>query len=241
MITKPNLLLSLATCVALSACAQMPTSVETSRVDNDALFFYNDPVAQGPVVDQIDALTQSADALVKASRVNGALVGAAVGCGLTALAGANARSCAVSAAVAGAGGAVLGNMRGERDVERRIELIQPNDMARDINVAASRLDGVRTDLPTHLAAQEAELNSLTMQLVRNSIDQDEHDAAVLQIQQDRLALADALTISARDARQAAANLEEAARRGQTGLEWHIKETTEFADDVDSTRLSFDTW
>lgn len=235
---KYNIIFLLLAALSVSACAQQPVPIDASRGDNGSLYFYNDSIEDGPVIDQIAALNQSADELVRSSRVNGALIGAALGCGLTVLSASNARKCVVGAAVGGAGGAVIGNMAGARAVERRVELVVEGDIMRSLENADNQFKSFRADLPTFLAQQEQELNSLAMQLIRGEIDQSQHDLAVLKIEQDRIDLADALELSARDARQASSNLQDAARRGQTGLDWHIGTASRLADDVESTRMSF---
>jgi len=224
----------------LAGCAQgHATQVDASRVASSDLLFFNDPITQGPMIDQVVALTQSADDLVRASRVNGALMGAALGCGVTMMTGSDARTCIARAALTGAGGAVIGNIAGQRDVARRVELVEPNEIARTLNTANSQFESIKGALPQLLAQQEAELNSLTMELLNREITLRQHNEAVRMIEQDRADLAEALTLSARDARQAARNLQEAERRGQNGLEWHIDAAGRLADDVESTRSSFD--
>ncbi|MCF2870200.1 hypothetical protein L0664_03900 [Octadecabacter sp. G9-8] len=225
--------------VLLSACSTggVPP-IETSRVDSGALYFYNDPVNEGPVIDQVAALNDASKQLVQTSTVNGAMIGAALGCGLTVLSASNARNCLTGAVVGGAGGAVIGNRVGQRNVERRVELVSPNAVVRDLELATNQFDNIQTDLPQFIARQEAELNTLTMQLVRGEIDQSEHDISVLRIAGERADLAEALTLSARDARQASRNLKAAASRGQTGLDWHIGAAARLAEDVESTRSTF---
>ena len=159
---NPYLVAPLATALVLSACAQTPVAIDSTRIDNDALYFFNDDIAEGPMVDQVAALNASADHLVQASTVQGALIGAAIGCGLTAFSGSAARQCLVGAAVGGAGGAVIGTAVGENHVQRRTELVAANDIARDINTSHSQFANIRTDLPALLARQEADLNSLSM-------------------------------------------------------------------------------
>lgn len=239
MTRKINIIVPLVASVLLSACAQNAAPpIETSRVNTAALYFHNDPINQGSVIDQVAALNQSADQLVQSSTINGALIGAALGCGLTVLSASNAQNCLLGAAIGGAGGAALGNMAGERAVARRIELISPDAMVRNIRNASNQFESIQTSLPQLLARQESDLNSLTMQLINGQISQAKHDQSVIQIELERAELAHALTLSARDARQAAENLKAAASRGQTGLDWHIGETTRLADDVDSTRSTF---
>lgn len=238
MSLKITISFSIFAAAILSACSQQPIAIEASRVDNGSLYFYNDAINDGPVIDQIAALNQSADNLVRSSTVNGAMIGAALGCGLSVLSASNARHCVAGAAVGGVGGAMIGNKAGERDVERRVELVAEGDVMRSLQNADSQFKSIRSDLPAFLALQEQQLNSLAMRLIRNEIDQSEHDLAVLKIEQERIDLADALDLSARDARRAHSNLLAAARRGQTGLDWHIGAASRLADDVESTRMSF---
>lgn len=239
MTQKYSIALPLIATVLLSACStEMGPTIETSRADSGALYFYNDRVNEGPVIDQIAALNQASKQLVQKSTVQGAMIGAAVGCGLTVLSASNARNCLAGAVVGGAGGAVIGNRVGTRNVARRVELVSTNDVVRNLEFATNQFENIQTDLPRYIAAQEAELNTLTMQLVRKEIDQAEHDRAVLRIARERSDLAEALTLSARDVRQASRNLSTAAARGQTGLDWHIGAADRLASDVESTRSSF---
>mgnify|MGYP001044623045 CR=1 FL=1 len=235
---KTKLLFSLVATVALTACSQEVVPIDASRVDNEALMFHNDPINEGPVLDQVATLNASADALVGRSTVRGAVLGAAVGCGLVLVSSSNARRCLAGAAVGGAGGAFVGNMAGQQQVQQRVNLVSSNDLVRDLRNADAQIRNIRGDLPAFLAAQEAELNNLMMQLINGEIEQAEHDARVAVIQQDRADLATALEMSARDARQTANNLERAAQMGQGDLDWHIETANQLADDVQSTRSTF---
>lgn len=239
MAKKITLVFPLVIVGLLSACGQQPsTGVQTSRVESTSLLFFNDPITEGPVIDQATALSQSAEQLEQASKVNGALMGAALGCGITVLTGSNVRDCVARAAVTGVGGAAIGNVVGEREVERRVELVAPNEIARTLDTATRQFASIKTDLPDLLARQNAALDSLLMQRMNGTIKQDAYDLAVLKIEQERIELAEALSLSARDARRTSRNLEAAARRGQNGLDWHIGAATRLADDVDSTRSTF---
>ena len=232
-------ILSLVAAVSLSACAEgMVSPVDAARADSAALYFYNDAVETGPVIDQVAALNQSAEDLLRRSTVDGAIIGAVLGCNVTALTGGNARKCATGAAVADVGGAIVGNMRGEREVAARVELVSANDLARDINTATSQFQSIKAALPTFLAEQEAELNRLTMQLITGEIDQAQHDRDVAVIVAQRAELANALTMAARDTQPASDNLQTATRRGQDGPDWHIEAIGQLADDVQSARSSF---
>ncbi|WP_375281293.1 hypothetical protein [Pseudooctadecabacter sp.] len=237
-----NLKLSLiaAAGLTLAACGQAPDVAQSTRMNNSALLFYDDTVQGASVPDQVAALNEAADRLVRRSQINGALVGAALGCGVTLATGSSStRDCVAAAALGGAAGAVLGTQRGEREVARRVALVAEGDVARQLNAATGQMAALRQSLPAYLADQEAELNRLTMQQIKGQITQQEHDIAVLEIQQQRLDLGGALELSARDARTAAANLRAATQRGQTGLDWHIQTADALVDDVESAQLEYD--
>jgi len=161
-----SLIVTLVAATFLSACSEQAIPYpEASRVDSNALMFFNDPINEGSVTDQVAALTATADQLVLDTTVNGALIGAAVGCGITVLTGSNARECVAGAALGGAGGAVIGNMVGERSVARRVELVAPNTVARELNAATNQFQSIQASLPQLLDQQEAALNQLTMDLI----------------------------------------------------------------------------
>jgi hypothetical protein len=223
----------------LSACAQTPApSVETSGVDTGALYFQNDPINHRPIIDQVAALNDTAAQLVQTSTVNGAFIGAALGCDLTVLSASNARNCLLGAALGGVGGAALGHVFGESAVARHLELVSPDTVVRNIHNASNQFESIQTDLPQLLVRQEADLKSFTMRLLNGQINQAEHDQSVAQIAVERAELAQALTLTARHAKQAAENLKAATSMGQTGLDCHINATTQLADDVELTRSTF---
>lgn len=224
--------------LALAACTEQPAFVDASRVDNTALYFHNDAVEHGPVIDQAAQLTAAAEALVRRSRTSGALIGAAVGCGVTVATGSNVQNCVTRAAVGAATGAIIGDTIGEREVTRRVELVAEGEIARDLNRATRQMRQLQADLPTFLSSQEAELNQLTLQFAQGSITRAEHDAGVERIVAERAELIRMLELSARDASRTADNLRRAQDRGQEGLDWHIEAATNLADQVISTRSSF---
>jgi hypothetical protein len=55
----------------------------------------------------------------------------------------------------------------------------------------------------------------------------------IEIQINRTASAESLTLSASQANLATDNLESAATRGQTGIEWHFGETRNMAEQAES--------
>lgn len=222
--------------LALAGCAQSPVPADQpTRFETATLTFHSDPIVSDGVAEQAAALNVSAQRLVRASTVNGAMIGAAVGCGVGLLTGGGAVKCASKAAVGTVGGAVAGNLSGKRDVKRRVELASPNALVRNMRAAKTHLTALKNDLPGVLAAQDAELNRLTLAYANNQISRKTHDDGVRTIRDERAALADALSLSAAAALKASANLKTAAARGHTGLDWHIAATSQLARETTSAR------
>ncbi|WP_415919322.1 hypothetical protein [Tateyamaria sp. SN6-1] len=231
-----TLMFCTAALLTLSACAQAPgPSAETTKLDHSALFFHDDPIHEGSIDEQVAALNTSADRLVKASTLHGAALGAAVGCGLTVLSAGNARNCVAAAAIGGGTGALVGNAAGKKDVQRRVALVDANAVVRSLRAANRQMENVQDDLPALIAAQEKQLNKLTVRFAAGDITRAEHDTGVAEIRAHRAGLAEALNMSAQDARTAARNLERAAEKGQTGLDWHIQNASDLAEEATSAR------
>jgi len=227
----------LAVVAALGACAHTPTSQNTTRFDGSPLTFHNDAAVTRSISEQTQALEASSRKLVRASTGKGAIMGAAVGCGIGLVTVGNISGCARYATTGAVTGAVRGRIAGKRDVTRRVEIASPNDLVRGIRSANAQLDQIETDLPRLLAAQDAELDALDIALSAGTITQAKHDARRDQIASDRAALAEALTLSASQAELASENLRDAKAQGQSGLDWHINETSKLANDTVSARSS----
>jgi hypothetical protein len=71
-----------------------------------------------------------------------------------------------------------------------------------------------------------------------TISQAQYVKSYTEIQINCTASADSLTLSASQANLASDNLESAATRGQTGLEWHFWETKNISEQAESARPSF---
>jgi hypothetical protein len=222
---------------ALGACAQNPSTQETSRFDGSPLTFHNDAVVTREVSEQTKALEASARQIVRASTGKGAALGAAVGCGVGLISSGNVAGCAKSATTSAVIGAVRGHVAGKKDVSRRVEIASPNALVRNIRHANAQLDQIETTLPALLASQDAELDALAIALAGGTISQKKHDARKAQIAADRAALAHALTLSASQSQLAEQNLRTAAEQGQTGLDWHISATSQLARESISARSS----
>lgn len=235
MIKQRTLLLSIAA-LTLSACAQTTPHAPT-RLETNPLGFHGSVLASDGMTEQARQLNAHANAIVRASTLKGAMIGAAVGCGLGVLSASNASNCITTAAVGAAGGAVIGNMAGKKDVQRRVTLASPNALVRNLRKANDNLASLQTSLPDLLAAQDAQLNKLSLSLAAGQISKETHDQRVKAIRDDRAKLAAALLNTAQQSQKAATNLRAAAQSGHRGLDWHIGATDQLARDSLSSRSS----
>lgn len=235
MIKQRTLLLSIAA-LTLTACAQTVPQAPT-RLETNPLGFHGSVLASDGMTEQARALNAHANAIVRASTLKGAVIGAAVGCGLSVLSASSAGNCITSAAVGAAGGAVIGNIAGKKDVKRRVTLASPNALVRNLRKANDNLASIQTSLPDLLAAQDAELNRLSLSFAAGQVSKQAHDTRVKAIRDDRAKLAEALLMTAQQSQKAATNLRAAAQAGHSGLDWHISATDQLARDSLSSRSS----
>lgn len=235
MITQRTLLVSIAA-LTLTACSQTTTHAPT-RLETNPLGFHGSVLASDGMTEQARELNAHANAIVRASTLKGAAIGAAVGCGLGVLTGSNASNCLTSAAVGAAGGAIIGNMAGKKDVKRRVTMASPNALVRNLRKANDNLASIQSSLPDLLAAQDAELNHLSLSFAAGQVSKETHDMRVNAIREDRAKLAEALLMTAQQSKKAATNLRAAAQAGHSGLDWHIGATDQLARDSLSSRSS----
>lgn len=222
--------------LALTACSQISQEANApTRLESNPLGFHSTPMVSDGLTEQAAALNAHARGIVRASTLKGAMIGAAVGCGLGMMSAGGASNCAKVAAVGAIGGAVAGNIAGKRDVTRRVELASPNALVRNLRKANKELAVIKETLPTLLARQDAEMNSLSMALAANQINAQTHDQRIAAIRNQRAQLAQTLMMTTQQARLASANLQTAAAGGHTGLEWHISATDQLARETLSAR------
>lgn len=220
----------------LSGCAQTATApMGVTRADTSTLSFQADDKSGVALQSQADSLNQMAAGIVRASTVKGAMIGAALGCGVAIVGVGAPEKCVTGALAGGAGGALVGNIMGKKDVKRRVEVANPNALVRNLRRSNNKLEDIQAGLPAHLASQDAELRSLRAGLADGTVSQDQYDSRTSAIRENRAELAEALTLTADQARTATTNLESAATQGQTGLEWHIMATSKLERDTVSAR------
>jgi hypothetical protein len=232
MLTK-RYLIALLALVVLTSCGQSPSAV-SSRAEAAPLNFAAQPAQMDA---QALALTELSRRIVVQTTIQGAGIGAAVGCGLAVVSAGNAQSCIVAAATGAAGGALIGRVTGQQEVQRRIEKISPSAVVRTVRKTNKQLALVTSSLPARLAAQEDVLTSLELHRATGAISAQDYANARASIAAERQALAAALIETEGHARQATSNLRAAQSLGQTGLEWHIGATSKLAIEASSARSS----
>jgi hypothetical protein len=169
--------------------------------------------------------------------IKGNKIGTTVGCGLALVSAANAKKCVVGAVAGGAAGALVGHHSGKTQIERRVKLVNPNQLVRSIRKTNDTIEELTGLLPGLLAAQDKELEALLFDRAMGTISQAKYEKRYTEIQRNRTALAESQTLSASQANLASDNLESAATRGQTGLEWHFGATRNIAEQAESARSS----
>ncbi|MBY5933650.1 hypothetical protein KUV51_11620 [Tateyamaria omphalii] len=218
----------------LTGCAAPMTDAVT-RLDNTMAFAAS--VDREELQHQADALSRMARDLERRSRIKGAVTGAAVGCGLVLVSGSNAGKCVTGAAAGGAIGAVVGHHAGQRQVQKRVDLVSANALVRSLRGMTDQMDAITVSLPELLREQDAELADLAMRRDAGALSDAEYEAGVDAIRLSRAELAAALSASEDTARRARANMDEAAQQGQTGLDWHMLTTDALVREAHSARSS----
>lgn len=220
----------------LSGCADTNVSRNDVAEGPMSLLSFADVAQQENLVSQqANALNDLSRDIVRASTSKGAKIGAVVGCGLALISAANAQKCVAGAVVGGVSGAVTGHHVGKRKVAQRVELVDPNQLVRSIRETNGEMENLTGTLPQLLAAQDKELDALSLQRDLGTISQSAYEKRYNEIKNHRTDLAQSLSLSSGQANLAAKNLENAATQGQTGLEWHFGATKNIAKQAESAR------
>jgi hypothetical protein len=120
---------------------------------------------------------------------------------------------------------------------RRVEIFNPNQLVRSIRKTNDSIEELTGSLPDLLDAPDKKLEALSFNRDMGIISQAKYEKRYTETQRNRTALAESLTLSASQANLASDDLESAATRGQTGLEWHFGATRNIAEQAESARSS----
>lgn len=237
---KSYIALPLILSLGLAGCGYSPVSksdagASASFLDQNLTTPLTAADQSAELIEQAATLDRMMADIVRNSTAKGAMIGAAVGCGVALVASSNAASCVTRAAAGGLVGAVAGNKAGNRDGVRRVEIVSVNALSRNIRRTNDQMDDIHISLRDTLARQEIELADLRNQRDAGQVSAAAYNAHVATIKRDRAELAHALTLSFKQAKAATAHLQEAAAKGQTGLEWHMSATSQLTRDIESAR------
>lgn len=222
----------------LAGCADNSvTRQDISERPVSLLSFESNTHQENLVSQQASALNDLSHDILRASTVKGAKIGAVVGCGLALVSAANAQKCVVGAVTGGVIGAIIGRQAGKRQIKNRVELVNPNHLVRSIRQTNDTMESLTDNLPQLLAAQDRELDALSLERDMGTVSQAAYDARYTEIKTHRAKLAQSLTLSAHQANLAGSNLDHAASQGQTGLNWHFGAARNIAKQADYARYS----
>lgn len=230
-----SLIVTLAT---VAACGQTVQTADVTRAQSPMAFAAAETTAdERLLLEQADALRDMTAAIKRKATFQGAAIGAVAGCGLSFVAGSGRSQCLTAAAAGGAIGGVAGYQVGQQIVEKRIELIDVNRALPVIKQATDSAEFVVRDVPSVLALQDQEMEKLSKDLSSGMITQASFEQSLEDIRARRAALADVLSLSARQAAEARAMFEDAQAHGQTGLAWYVHAVRAIEQDALSARAN----
>lgn len=163
------------------------------------------------------SLTQQSRDIIVRNTVQGAAVGAAVGCGLMLLMGGGADDCLVGAAAGGAIGGVGGNAAGRTAAQANKDILQRDAILGNLRNTTKRLSGVESRLNGVLRAQDSELRSLRRQLSSGQVTESAYTARARAINSNRSAVQAALQRSENNMGNTVNEINKARAGGQSGL------------------------
>lgn len=131
------------------------------------------------------SLTQVTRSIVTKNTVEGAVIGAAAGCGLMLLFGGDGGDCAAGAVAGGVVGGVGGNQVGRQAAAANEELVKQDQIIANLKGINERLSGVQTRLRSVVRSQNAEINSLRRQLQNDQISESAYNSRVRAINANR--------------------------------------------------------
>lgn len=218
--------------LTVAGCAQTKTPIASS------MSYEASPVSQSQqeriLTQQADALDQMSKDLVRKTTLNGAALGAVAGCGMAIIGGSKAQ-CAQAALVGGVVGGITGHAKGKAQVKKRVEIVELSRVLPSLRETSDQLEIVSGGVDALIAQQNAEITTLKRQVASGEITQDAYNARLSDIGLLRSELAKSLSLSASQAKQARAALQNAQAQGQYGVDWYIDATQKLEQDAVSAR------
>lgn len=155
--------------------------------------------------------------IIVRNTVEGALVGAAAGCGIALILGGSRSDCLRGAAMGGVAGGVAGNNIGRQAAAKKVELIKADRVLANLSGVSKRLNGVEARLRNVVASQNAELRSLKRQLNAKQVSKSAYQARVNAINSNRRVVSNELLKSEKNVAKTRNEIASARNKGQKGL------------------------
>jgi uncharacterized protein YukE len=163
------------------------------------------------------SLRQVTSNIIVRNTVQGALVGAAAGCGIAMLLGGNGSDCARGAVAGGVVGGVAGNQVGRAAAAKNVELVKRDQVLANLQGVSTRLNGVEKNLQAVVRSQNSEIASLNRQLRGGQISQSAYNSRVSAINSNRTNVSRALADSENDIVKSRNEIRAAQQKGQRNL------------------------
>jgi hypothetical protein len=144
---------------------------------------------------QVNSLTEVSRDIVTANTVQGAVFGAAAGCGVALIFGGDTKDCLIGSAAGGVVGGVAGNQVGQRAAAANVEMVRQDQIIGNLQGVNAKLDTVAANLRSVIASQNAEMSSLQGQLASQQISPASYDARIAAIASNRRTVAQGLQAS----------------------------------------------
>lgn len=211
----------LASSVSLSACNETTMTggagLSAKPVSTSFSVVSQKTAAEKKLEDDVKSLNKVTSNIIARNTVEGALAGAAIGCGLMLLMGGDADDCARAAVVGGVAGGAYGNQVGKKTAAKNVELVKRDQMLANLKGVSTKLNGIEGELRSVLKSQDAELRSLKRQLATNQISQSAYNARLNAINSNRKAVDAGLAQSEKNMIKAQNEIKVAQQKGQKSL------------------------
>jgi uncharacterized protein YcfJ len=163
------------------------------------------------------SLNQVSRNIIVKNTVEGAVIGAAAGCGIAVLLGGNSDDCLRGAAVGGVAGGIGGNAVGRESAAKNEQIVKTAEVVQNLSQVSNRLNGVQAQLASVVRSQDSEIRSLKRQLDANQVSQSTYNARVRAINSNRTAVRNELSKSEANVDKASKQLASARAGGQSDV------------------------
>lgn len=166
---------------------------------------------------EVRSLDQVTRNIVVRNTVQGAMVGAALGCGLALAFGGRSEDCAKGALAGGVAGGVYGNQVGKRAAAVKVELVKRDRIIANLKGVNAKLNGIEANVRSVVRAQDVELRSLRRQVKAGQISKSAYEARLQAINSNRATVSNGLLKAQKNVVNTRSEIATARRKGQPGL------------------------